>query len=466
MFELLRSMLKEEWRIHATMFGGLLFLLFPVLVAGFSFFCVLLLAVMPEVLPAGRTAVLGHYAFAFFGLSVGAFGLFGREALNRRFGQASLVAYSSRTLPISDRWIFLNFLVKDVVYYLFLWILPFIFGFYLASPLLGVGRGLAGLLILTLSLSFLTGLSVAFFLSTLYAHSGSFFRVALALLVFFGIVASDAFGLGLAELLPPLSVYYGRAGVGSSILPVLALCAVSLAFLKVDYPKRRVVFRDSLGRLSGLLDFGGFGPFLTKDFLDLHRSEGGLGKLVFSFLFPLAFVWLLLSVLAKFMPSANFLLLFSVLLGVLASAIYSWLTEYDLFSSYAFLPVRVSGLMKSKVAGYALLNLVPVAALAAVALRSGLLAYFPVALVLFAAVSAYSLSVTAYLGGLSPNVVLYNAKVFLEYVVFMIPALVAVIFLSAAGAGYALLGSLLFFPAAFLLKKSYSRWERAEQPGF
>ena len=37
MFELFTSMLKEEWRIHSTMFGSLSFALFPVVIFMIAF---------------------------------------------------------------------------------------------------------------------------------------------------------------------------------------------------------------------------------------------------------------------------------------------------------------------------------------------------------------------------------------------------------------------------------------------
>ena len=37
MFELFTSMVKEEWRVHSTMFGSLSFALFPVLIFGIAF---------------------------------------------------------------------------------------------------------------------------------------------------------------------------------------------------------------------------------------------------------------------------------------------------------------------------------------------------------------------------------------------------------------------------------------------
>ena len=37
MFELFTNMVKEEWRVHSTMFGSLSFALFPVMIFGIAF---------------------------------------------------------------------------------------------------------------------------------------------------------------------------------------------------------------------------------------------------------------------------------------------------------------------------------------------------------------------------------------------------------------------------------------------
>lgn len=50
--------------------------------------------------------------------------------------------------------------------------------------------------------------------------------------------------------------------------------------------------------------------FVAKDLLDLKRSEGGFGKLIFSFLLPAILIWMLLSALGTVLPALNTLILF------------------------------------------------------------------------------------------------------------------------------------------------------------
>ena len=164
-------MVKEEWRVHSTMFGSLSFALFPVMIFGIAFMGSFLIPLMRTTLPAGNLTLIVHANYLMLGIMVGGFGLLGNEVMNRRFGQASLLAYSARSLPLSEKFIFPNFVIKDTVYYFFLWVLPFGFGYILASPFTGVPLAAALLLLLTLTLSFLFGLCGVFFLSAVYARS-------------------------------------------------------------------------------------------------------------------------------------------------------------------------------------------------------------------------------------------------------------------------------------------------------
>ena len=171
MFELFTSMVKEEWRVHSTMFGSLSFALFPVMIFGIAFMGSFLIPHMQTTLPAGNLTLIIHATYLMLGIMVGGFGLLGNEVMNRRFGQASLLAYSARSLPLSEKFIFTNFVIKDTVYYFFLWVLPFGLGYILASPFTGIPLADALLLLLTLTLSFLFGLCGVFFLSAVYARS-------------------------------------------------------------------------------------------------------------------------------------------------------------------------------------------------------------------------------------------------------------------------------------------------------
>ena len=468
MFELLTCMIKEEWRMHSSLFGTLMFALFPVLVTVCAFICCLALPVFQTILSFEQLSLIAHYLFVLFGVTVGAFGLLGREVMNRRFGHASLLAYSSRSLPISERRIFANFFIKDVIYYVVLWILPFVLGFACAAPLLSVSFRYATLLLISLTLSFLIGLSGAFLLSTLYAHSSKVLVISLVLAAIALLSVTSYCNGAVLDLLPSVSFFltpsphYIALSLSAIVIPSL----FSLIFFKMDYPEKKRRFKNSLVVLSKKLQFSTYSNFISKDLLDLKRSEGGVGKVLFSFIFPVALFWRLLSMLQSYVPQTNFILLFAIFLGIISSTIYNWLTEFDLFSSYLFLPVTVSSILKSKITSYALINLIPLIILVLVTVTMNQFNYFLPALCSFVSISPYALSVTIYLAGLYPNVLLYNAKIFLEYLVSILTIVFILIFLSIANPTYLFFSPVLLLISLYLIHQSYKKWDNQEQPSF
>jgi hypothetical protein len=460
MFDLFVSMVREEWRLHATIFGSASFALFPVLIFAIAFMGSFLLPLFRTVIPSGILATLAFALFALLGLMVGAFGLLGKEVMNRRFGQVSMIAYSSRSLPLSERHIFLTFIVKDVVYYFFLWILPFVIGFGVASPFIGVSLETPFLLALTLSLSFLTGLSFAFFFSTLYAWS-KWLLAAAAIVLFIGVAAAYAAGYqDLASLYPPLRLFeeFTVSWLVISLLVVVVPFAISITALTTEYREAQKRFRNRFTPLVARL--GSFRtPALTaKDLLDLSRSGAGVGQTIFSFLLPLGLIWLFLSLLSALIPGPGVYLVFSLLTGVVASTMYTWITEFDTFSSYAFLPLDAGTLMRSKVTSFTVMQAIPVAFLALVALGAGQLLYLVPGLVLSLGVSFYALAIITWLAGLSPNVLIYNPRVLGLFFLALGPVLLVLITLSFIDPLWAFSALLLAVPAWFLLPRSYRKW--------
>lgn len=463
MLEILRSMIKEEWRVHSSLFGGTMFALFPVILLIIAFVGSLFLPIFSAIIPLQQMFVIFQYMFILFGVSVGSFGLFGREIMNRRFGQASLLAYSSRTLPVSEKRIFFNFVIKDIIYYFMLWILPLTIGFAFATFFISVSIVYAFYFLLIFTLSFLVGLSIMFFLSTIYAHSIK--ALVLVLIAMAAFVATYSLGTTLS-LLPVFSLIPTTVQVVFSLIIIVFPTAFSLYFLKVDYPQKKKSFKNSLNRLSKLFGFSKYSTFISKDFIDFNRSEGGLGKIIFSFLLPLVFIWFIISVFMRFIPILNPFVIFSIFMGIMSSSFYNWLTEFDTFSSYAFLPVKVSTLMKSKVNSFVIINIVSILILIIVTLWSGQVEYFIPALFAFLSLSAYSLSITTYLTGLNPNILLYNGKIFLEYLLLLAPLLLIFIFSSALSPLLLLVGIVLIPLSYVIVKKSYDKWDSLEQPNF
>jgi hypothetical protein len=468
MFELFTAMVKEEWRMHSTMFGSLSFALFPVMIFGIAFMGAFLLPLLRSTMPAGNLVLIVHANFLLLGFMVGAFGLLGNEVMNRRFGQASLLAYSARSLPLAESHIFLTFVIKDVVYYFFLWVFPFGFGYILASPFIGISLASGLLLLLTLTLSFLYGLCVVFFLSSLYARSRVLLWAAV-LVLGAGCGAVVAYtGMNPALFFPPLLLYsaFSWVNLGVSVIVLAVLFALSVVLFSPEYAGAVREHRNAFTPLARKFAFLPDPPLAAKDLIDLYRSGSVIGQTLFSFLIPLAVIWFFLSLLGPFLPPHGLLFMFAIITGVIASTMYTWVTMFDTFGPYACLPVAVSRLISGKITTFALLQVVPAVFIAVVALLSGEYGNLVPAVVLCLAVSFYAAGVMVWLTGLSPNVLVYDVKVMAVYLVLTGIVLTVFSALAFANPLYALAAVILLLPAWWLVRKGKERWDAADPAGF
>jgi hypothetical protein len=468
MFELFIAMVKEEWRVHSTMFGSISFALFPILIFWIAFMGSFLLPLMRHSLPAGELSLVLHANYLMLGFMVGAFGLLGAEVMNRRFGQASLLAYSARSLPLSERFIFANFVVKDTLYYFVLWVLPLALGFLLASPFIGVPLTLPLLLSLTLTLSFLFGLCLVFFLSSVYSRS----KPALAAILVILAVAAGAIALSTGEnparFFPPVMLFnaFSWLNFALSCVAIVILFTVSIWLFTPETAGTTKHYPDTLAPLARKLSFFPTPPLAAKDLIDMYRSGGMVGQTLFSFAIPLIVIWFFLSLLNSYLPSYGVLLEFAIVTGVIASTMYTWLTMFDTFGAYACLPISVRTLIKSKIASFSVLQTIPAVFVALAALLSGQALYLLPAVVLCLSISFYSLGITVWLTGLSPSVLVYNVKVMVTYLI-LIGIVLIILSAIAFAAPFAALGAvILLAPAAFFARLGFAKWEAREQPGF
>jgi hypothetical protein len=461
-------MLKEEWRLHSTLFGSVSFALFPVFIFTISCMSSLLLPLIREELPIGTVLSVTVALFVVMGMMIGGFGLLGKEVMNRRIGHASLLSHSARTLPLTERFIFLNFVVKDIVYYFFLWVLPFGAGFIIASPFVGVPLSVSLLLLLSTTLSFLTGLSAIFLLSVIYTRS----RWVLGIILIVGSAGllSAWMVTGVNPLLsfPALLVFnsFSPFVLTLALLVILIPCFLAFGFLVTDYHETERHYPDLFRPVSRYLSLFPFPALTTKDMLELYRSGTGIGQTLFSFLLPLGIIWFFLSLLPSLFWEGELIMAFALITGIFSATIFTWITEFDSYSSYTCLPIGVEQLIVSKTSTYAVLQIIPVIFLTIITLVTGNTRYLPLVLMVWVSFSFYCLSLTIYLMGLNPGALLYDAKVFLTYLV--LTGFPALIFGGAAILHEAfLLGApLLLLPAWVLILKGRAKWGKQEYSGF
>lgn len=422
------GMLREEWRLHARLFGGARFAAFPLLVAAIGAGATWLLVDTGTPI---TSVVAGLAVLVFvFGLHTGTIGFVGRDAIRNLLGEVTLLVFTSRTLPTSPRRLVAVFLVKDVVYYAGLFLLPLSVAV-AAVAALATGAGPAFLLRLPLlwlavTGTFVLGVLVTFALVGLGAR-----RSAVAVFVVGGLLVAARWARGFDPAVLTAYGVYRSPGLGTAVaalLPMLVL--VGVGFLTYDPTDRRAartatarfaVWRDRLHDDDGLL---------TKSLFDVARSSGGVGKVVFSggVLFAVtAFLIGVVHRLTGVQPSTG--VSFGALLGLTAFTTYNWLTQFDDPDTYRGLPVPTDAVFRAKFRAFLLLG-IPTAlgyyALAAL-LYGGRLVELVGGAFLTLGVLLYLFGLTVALAGFQPNEFLFDTALFAAFALAVSVGLVPVL---------------------------------------
>ncbi|MFB6182446.1 MAG: hypothetical protein ABEI78_00120, partial [Candidatus Nanohaloarchaea archaeon] len=166
---ILKEMLKEEWRMHSTLFKGRSFALFPLLIFLFAF----IFSYISFNFSTLSVSILGSFFVGlsfFLGLGVGSLGFSSSDAVKNILGETNYIVYSSRTLPVSKKSLIMIFVVKDLIYYILMFLTPLSIGFLVATNFIALTKaalilpsffaGLSLSLVLTLSSLQIPGLKI------------------------------------------------------------------------------------------------------------------------------------------------------------------------------------------------------------------------------------------------------------------------------------------------------------------
>ncbi|MFB6135343.1 MAG: hypothetical protein ABEJ04_01130 [Halobacteriaceae archaeon] len=458
------AMLREEWRLHARLFGGRRFAAFPAFVAVLGAGAV---AGLVETGTDAGSVVAGlHVLVLGFGLYTGSIGLVGRDAMRTVLGDVTLLLFSGRTLPVAPKRLLGVFLVKDVVYYAALFLLPLTLAF---APVAALGAPVSlGLLFPALVATFVLGIAVTF-VAIAAASRGRSGRVVL-------LAGAAAVGLAWVAGYDPLAVtpyalYRAplSAGALGSLALTGALCLVGVAGYDPTAtraartaPDRFGPWRERLGDGDGLL---------TKSLLDVARSSGGLWKVPFSagVLFAVsAFLITTVQTVTGVRPSTG--LAFGAVVSLTAFTTYNWLTQFDSVDAYRALPVGVSQLFGAKFRAFLVLG-VPTAAgfvLLAGALYGGRAVEVGAGVALAVGLSLYLFGLTVYLTGFSPNEFLFDTVLFAGFTAAVSVALVPVLVVALVAtppsppllAGVVAVAGFGALVGVGLYRRAVPRWER------
>jgi hypothetical protein len=457
--ELFVRMLREEWRMHARLFGGKRYAAFPLVSFALSATAVWgLVAIGTE----SAQVLAGMHALALlFGFQTGMVGLIGGDAIGNRLGDVTLVLYSARTLPVSRVRLFAVFLVKDVVYYSALFLLPFSLA---VLPLAADGPGIVAtipLLWASTTGTFLLGGTATMALIGASRHGVGGRVVAFGVAAVCG-VAWQAGAVDAVAFTP--YAWYASPSVASVLTgtaPVVVLGVVGLATYDLEGATRERTANGGLRSLARRLPVAD-SALVGKTLLDLRRSPGGVGKVLFSAAVIAATGLGIVAVVERLLGVApSYPVVVGGMLGLTAFTTYNWLTLFDGADDYAALPVEPAAVYRAKFRAFVLVGLPTglafyvLSLVAAGRLSTGsppqsgggplagtVSTLFPGAsagsvlagAVLVACLHLYLVGVTAVLTGLSPDEFLFDTVLFATFAAAVAVVLVPVLVVGIATA--------------------------------
>ena len=430
----MKAMFLEEFRLQSSYSNRMSTMGFPVLLVVMAFIVAVSLPRLESEVSTSRILMGVHTSIVLYGLAVGAFAFLGREMVERRWGHASFILASPQTLPLSFQRTFMVFFLKDLLYYIFMTLLPLTVGLLLAIPITGFRVTSVLLLFGTLTASFCYAISFSFLMSSVYVRSRAAF-MGLTLSVITVVVASGVLGLfDPGWIVPSIAYEFTREPMAMVASVTITLAIAAWAVLLVQDRMESPTVQTKSRYDEVVARFGRFQPYLAKEWIDLVRSRT-LSKLMSAFVLPLvvlsAFDWFLgTTVSAEIEFSTIF---YGGMVGFFGVLIYSWLNNIDYVEYYNTFPVRVPTIVRSKLIMFVILtsgiSTVFVVVMAGI---NGDWNHLPLALVVMFSTSIYMVVVTAYLTGLRTNVYLFDTRILSRFAILSIIPLMSITFLTMA----------------------------------
>jgi hypothetical protein len=291
--KILKLMFKEEFRLHASFFNRSYLPFSSLAIIIFTFIMGATLPMLRRVVTIDEILLVAHWILLFYGLGVGGFAMFADRILERRFGSVSLLLTSSYTLPIRFIRLFFLFYIKDTLYYIFFTILPMIMGLALASLFVPISFSSLLFLFVSLTLSFLLGISFSVLMFAALVRLGAIGLVIAAAGGFYLWFSGIDVKLVAAQL-PSLVFYHSHSFyiVPGVLITSLVLGVISSRFIKkVPSPHERRA-KEAFMKIVRLTSrfSSKYSPMLSKDIVDLVRS-GIIFPVILTFLTPLLFLY-------------------------------------------------------------------------------------------------------------------------------------------------------------------------------
>jgi len=471
--KIVRLMLSEERRLNAGMIGKVQFMMFPVLIFFMSFVLALSSKQLLKSMPMDQVYLILHSIILIYGLGVGGFALFGERIAQKRFGEVTTLLETPTIQPIDFRSMFLSFYVKDIIYYMLYSIIPLTAGIGLTIPLTGFKLASVLFLLLTITATFLIGISFSFFLSSMYVRWKSVFGGIVIAVLGAALIGFITKAYDFAGYIPSIALQRTGDPLYLLVAAVLILffSAVAVMTIKVRFGKTVEKFPEEiLPTAKRFTFFRNYSAFMAKDWIDLIRSKT-LMPVIGAYIGPLAFLailfWFLSSVMT--LPLHFNLIFYAGMIGFFGVSVYGWLNLLDTTLFYEVLPVRVTHIVKTKLL---LLTVLAIAMSTAFLIALGILQseweMLWISLIVAYSTTAYTVTSTAYLTGLRTNSYLFDPKTLGKFAAVVIPPLIVLTILSLYYSNNQLFSSVTILAISGLLalltivfyRRIEKRWDR------
>jgi len=434
---IIQKMLLEEIRLNTSFASGRGFYSFPILVIISGILSVLFSKTMIEDMGYRTFLETCHISILFYGVFTGFLAFFGNDFLERIFGYLGLILGLTSTQPISQRKITLLYFVKEIIFYTIFTLLPALCGALIGAYTTGIEVLSVTKFGLTLFFSFITGLSFAYLISSLY-------RISLTVAISGSILTIIGYGVILHDLqITPGLEWYLKGGTHmlslGIFIPIIIASIATLLISEKYEPKvmQKIGYSDRLKEYTMKFNWskGMSAPVIVaKERIDLQRSKTGT-KMFFSFAFPLGILTFMNWFIDRGLPiEIDFNTIFyGVMIGFFGTMLYSWLNTIDSPNFYSTLPVTVSDVIRARLVLFLTITWwIPLAFMAIIAYMSEEINLLPIGIIVMIAVGIYIVNYTAWTTGLRTNSALFDAIIFIKFFFVSVPPMIAMTILSLA----------------------------------
>jgi len=432
--KLFKWFLKEEWRLFTSLFGEKRFISFPIVIFVLS----LILGAAAPILNAGIESISIVYfsMIVLFGLQTGSIGFDARDSIKNLLGDTSRILFASKTLPIKKRTLISLFLLKDALFYSFIFLAPITIGAIVGlfvSPIESgtlvnsVSLSMIPILYISSIISFIFGVSIGFSITTIRLERISGIIIFASILS--SIIVMNSYNLLSLDALASISLL--KWLIGMSIATISFIGIGLIQFGNSDNISKKSRFNNHYNKMSKIINpKNNYTTIVLKNLIDIQRSAGGFLKVIFStgvIVFTSFILIYFMSTFFGLSPKPEFI--YGGLFSLIAYPIYAIGFRYDSLDSYSTLPISRADVYKSKLLLFTVIG-IPLSIIfytPFVLTDTGITSYLQGAIVL-TGLMYYQFGLLMYLARDNPTEFLFNGFLFAIYsigtLIFIIPILI------------------------------------------